>query len=132
MIDKEEYNRRINYVINRDKSSYLEPIAGWRCVLDSFQILFEAKLVKVKYHLVEGEKAQIHQPLLHLLHGDYDIPRQCTNSNQQNRQNPLLHFCSLMFIANHYASQDAPHPIKPCCTSDCRTAKRPLMPRKTE
>ena len=57
MIDKEEYNRRINYVINRDKSSYLESIDGWRCVLDSFQILFEAKLVKVKYHLVEGGKA---------------------------------------------------------------------------
>ena len=57
MVDREEYNRRINLIISRDKNDFLESIAGWKCVLDSYQILFDAKMIKVKYHLIEGEKS---------------------------------------------------------------------------
>ena len=54
--EKNEYIRRMNLVINRDKSSYLESLHGWQAILDSFELLFDSQTLKVKFHLKEGER----------------------------------------------------------------------------
>ena len=54
--EKNEYIRRMNLVINRDKSDYLESLLGWQAILDSFELLFDSQTLKVKFHLKEGER----------------------------------------------------------------------------
>ncbi|MBO5528089.1 MAG: hypothetical protein J6A47_02055 [Bacilli bacterium] len=53
--EQNEYVRRINLVINRDKSWHLESHRGWQIILDKFEIQFASNIVKVDFHLIEGQ-----------------------------------------------------------------------------
>lgn len=55
-VSRQEYNSRMREIIERDKSSFLHDVLGWKCVIDSYRINFDGKIVYVKYHLIEGER----------------------------------------------------------------------------
>ena len=85
--EQKEYVRRINLVINRDKTSFLMNYSGWQVILEKFEILFSSNMVKVNFRLIKGRplserydnvcRANVIKDLLELFkeHYYYIIPK---------------------------------------------------------
>ena len=58
MKSRQEYLQYRDQMMRQDFASPTQ-MCGWKCYVDSVDILFDSRIVKVRYHIVEGDRSNI-------------------------------------------------------------------------